>query len=267
MGKEDVGGGTYSIHSKLVTAARFSSCLVILLPAEVSILVASCLRARPIPFSFADVWPSSEISGCFFPFTGADVGPALGSIFTPAGVAPERPGVASLLSEDWLRSMLTDLRSRLGVAYCVWLFWALDLLDGAGEATCCTGVMGRSSVELALGRFAGGTANDASSSVRGRFSVTLVLVGAGLVDALGVDAGTGVVASPRRAATLGIGFFLMTGGPVTFGWVSAAFDASLRSFFSAFPLLAGKRRIWPTTGAFVFENFSFTTMLGSVGFA
>lgn len=85
------------MHSRLVTAARFSSFLLL---AVFNILVASCFRARPVWFNFADVCPSKEMSICFLLFRGADVGPALSSALEPAGVAPERPGVASLLSED-----------------------------------------------------------------------------------------------------------------------------------------------------------------------
>lgn len=76
---------------------------------------------------------------------------------------------------------------------------------------CCMGVLGRSSAELALERLGGGTAMEPSSSVRGRFSATLALEGVGLVLVPGVETGKGVVASPRRAATLGMGFFLITG--------------------------------------------------------
>lgn len=44
--------------------------------------------------------------------------------------------------------------------------------------------------------------------------------------------------------------------------VEAVLGISLRSCFSVLPLFAGNRRIWRTTGALVFEIFSFTTMLG-----
>jgi hypothetical protein len=103
--------------------------------------------------------------------------------FTPAVVAPDLPGVASLplLSEDWVRNMLTDLRSFLGVAYCVCRFSATF----EGVAVC-------------------------------------------------------------HAATLGMAFFLITGGSVTLGCVSAiavALEVLLRSFFSAFARLDGRRRI------------------------
>ena len=122
--------------------------------------------------------------------------------------------------------------------------------------------------EPALGRLVGGTVKVASSSGRGRFSATFVLAGVGFAPAFGVGT-AGVVASPRRAAAFGTGFFLMTGGSVTLGCVSiaVALGASWRSFFSALARLDGRRRIWPTTGALVFENFSFTSILGSVGSA
>lgn len=83
------------MHSKLVTAARFSSCFVSLLPFSISILVASCFNARPIWLSFIDVCAIKEISACFFPFRGADVGATLASGLELAGVPPDRPGVAS----------------------------------------------------------------------------------------------------------------------------------------------------------------------------
>jgi hypothetical protein len=85
----------YSMHSRLVTAARFSSCFVSLLPFSVSIFVASCFNARPIWLSFIELVAIKEISACFFPFKGADVGADLVSGLALAGVPPERPGVAS----------------------------------------------------------------------------------------------------------------------------------------------------------------------------
>lgn len=162
--------------------------------------------------------------------------------------------------------MPTDLISLLGVAYCRLGFCAEDLVERAGDAVFCTGVMGRSWVEAALGRLVGGTANDPSSSVRGRFSATFALAGVGLALVFGVDTDAGMVFSPLRATILGTGFFLMTGGSVIldFTSIAVAFGVSLRSFFSALVRFGGRRRIWPTTCALGFENFSLTIILGSV---
>lgn len=122
---------------------------------------------------------------------------------------------------------------------------------------------GVSCVELGLGRLAGGTGNEPSSSGRSRFSAALALAWAGFATVLGVDVGADAAVSARRVAVLGAGFFLMTGGSVTLGWLSgaAAFGASLRSFFSALERFGGRRRIWLTTCALDFENFSLTIIL------
>src|ERR1044072_7023085 len=91
------------------------------------------------------------------------------------------------------------LGSFLGVAYCPWPFCAVDLLERAGDETvCCMGVIGISSDECARGRFEG-TVDGASSSARGRFSVTLV--------PMEVDFKLGAEDSGRRAtleASLGL---------------------------------------------------------------
>lgn len=127
-------------------------------------------------------------------------------------------------------------------------------------------VTGGSFVELARGRLAGGTAKEQSSSVRSRFSTTLALAGVGFALVVGVEVDAGVVGSVRRAVILGTGFFLITGGSVTLGWLSVAvaFGVSVRSFFSALERFGGRRRIWLTTCAFGFENFSFTIILARV---
>lgn len=151
------------------------------------------------------------------------MGPAFASSFEPIAAEPDRPGVVSWLSEDCVRNMLTALASFFGVKYTDSFFCALALVEGAGDKVCCTGVIGRSCVDSARGRLEG-TANDASSSTRGRFSRGLVVVGVGLVLTvvltLGMGVVVGVAVSPRRAAFFGMGFFLMI-GPSVLGGASA----------------------------------------------
>jgi hypothetical protein len=248
------------MHSKLMTAARFSSCFMILL--LVRIFVASCFRERPIWFSFIEVCARSEISADFFAVMGAEVTAFESAL--PAGVVPDRPGVVSWLSVEAVRSMLTDLWSFFGVTYWACDFCALGLPGGAGELVAWgVGVTCRSFVEDALGRFAG-TARDASSSALGRFSEVLVLVGAAFVVDVGVDV------SGRRWTILGVGLGAFVALPST-GLVCTlagdSFGTSGRSFFSGFARLGGNRRSDLMVVAFAFGYFSLTTRDGSVSSA
>jgi hypothetical protein len=211
-----------------------------------------------------DVCASNEMSDWLWPINGADVGPAFASSFIPAGVATDRLGVESLLSVEFVRSILTFLRLFFGVLYCDWLFCALDLLDIVGdEMLCCVGVFGRSCDDPVLGRFEG-TASVPSSSERGRFSGTLVVVTAvGVGFATGVD--TGVVLSDLRAAILGIGFFFLGGSSssvLVCELLGVLLSGSGRSFFSTFFFLGGSRSNCAKVDVFALENFNLTTSLG-----